>query len=120
MGYKNLRIGDEKLKGQFETLCAFHTSWEDIADEFGVEVKSLRTWVQLTYKDTPRTVYQRFMQKGNTLLNKSALKLAEKNAHMNIWLRKQWLHEKDPDKGTLDGDSTVEDWTPISEMLKDD
>lgn len=120
MSYRKLEIKDAKLMGQFETLCAFHTSWEDIANEFGVDVKTLRSWVQLTYKEVPRTVYQRFMQKGNSLLNKSALKLAEKNAHMNIWLRKQWLGERDPDRESDASNGSVEDWTPISEMLKDD
>lgn len=115
---RKLEIGDRKLMGQFETLCAFHTPIDSIASEFGVCKDTLKTWVVQTYKEEFSFVYRRFMEKGNSLLNKSALKLAEKNAYMNIWLRKQWLKEKDPDKQEEKTTNDVEDWTPISEMLK--
>lgn len=117
---RKLVIGDAKTMGQFETLCAFHTPISDMAAQFGVSEKTLHAWVVGTYKEDFRSVYQRFMQNGNSLLNKSALKLAEKNAYMNIWLRKQWLKEKDPDKAEQTNSVDVEDWSPIAEMLKDD
>lgn len=118
MGIK-LEVGDKKLMGQFETLCAFHTPIDCIASEFGVCNDTLKYWVLRTYGEEFRIVYQRFMNKGNSILNKSALKMAEKNPMMNIWLRKQWLGERDPDKQTEVKTTEIEDWTPIAEMLKD-
>lgn len=117
---KKLIEGDEHTKGQFETLCAFHTPIEDISIQLGVSINTLKQWVFKTYKEDFRSVYQRFMVQGNSVLNKSALKLAEKNAFMNIWLRKQWLKEKDPDSDRKNENVDIEDWRPLSEMLKDD
>lgn len=115
-----LKIGDKKLMGEFETLCAFHTPIERIATRFGVSIYTLKRWVQDTYKEDCSCVYQRFMESGNGLLNQSALALAQKDARMNIWLRKQWLGERDPDKNEEAGVQEIEDWAPLREMLKSD
>lgn len=113
-----LVVGDKKIMGEYETLCAFHTPHTDIAYNFGVDIKELREWVKKTYGQDASLVYQRFMVKGNAILNKSALRLADKNPFMNIWLRKQWLKEKDPDKNPIGDENDVEDLTPLSELLK--
>lgn len=118
MGVRKLEVGDLKAMGTFETLCSFHTPIESIASHFGVTSKTLHAWVVATYKEEFRSVYQRFMQKGNDILNNSALKLAQKNAVMNIWLRKQWLKEKDPDKAEKEENNDIEDWSPLAELLK--
>lgn len=104
-----LVINDEKTKGQFETLCAFHTPIEDIAIQLDVSIVELKQWIWGTYKQDSGRVYQRFMRTGNSILNKSALKLAEKSDRMNIWLRKQWLSERDPDKAIVDKSAQVVD-----------
>lgn len=114
-----LKPNDPKTMGEFETLCAFHTPIMDIAEQMDVSILELKQWIYKTYKQDSGRVYQRFMRKGNAVLNKSALRLAEKNAYMNIWLRKQWMGEKDPDKVAKENEvNDVEDWSSISEMLK--
>ena len=113
-----LKIGDEKTMGKFETLCCFHTPIEEIARNLGVSIYTLKRWVQDTYKEDCSCVYQRFMERGNVLVNQASTKLMFKNAQMNIWLRKQWLGERDPDKQNESNIVDVEDWTPLGEMLK--
>lgn len=95
---RKITVGDEKLMGRFETLCAFHTPIDSIASDFGVSKDTLKAWVLQTYKEEFSFVYKKYMEHGNALLNKSAVALAQKNAQMNIWLRKQWMGERDPDK----------------------
>lgn len=114
-----LQPNDKKLMGEFETLCKFHTPIDVIAMEFGVHKDTLKTWVFLTYKEEFKFVYQRFMNRGCNDLNKSSLALANKDAKMNIWLRKQWLKESDPDKSTNKiEEADFEDLSPLSELLK--
>lgn len=107
MGYK-LKVGDEKLMGKFETLCAFHTPIDSIATQLGVCSDTLKTWVYQTYHENFAFVYQRYMEGGNSLVNQASTKLMFKDAKMNIWLRKQWLHEKDPDKEIVSKNEEVD------------
>ena len=85
-------------KDQFENLCRLQCTEAEICGWFGVVDKTLVAWCRRTYGKTFQEVFQEKRQGGKISLRRTQWRLAEKSAAMSIWLGKQYLGQRDPDK----------------------
>ena len=86
---------------EFEALCGFQCTEEEICNFFNVTDKTLTRWCKETYDLSFSEVFKVKRNIGKISLRRSQWKLAEKNATMSIWLGKQYLGQKEklPDIG---------------------
>lgn len=86
---------------EFEALCGFQCTEEEICNFFNVTDKTLTRWCKETYNLSFSEVFKIKRDIGKISLRRSQWKLAEKNATMSIWLGKQYLGQKEklPDIG---------------------
>lgn len=82
-------------KEQFENLCGFQCTMEEICDFFDITDKTLTRWCKETYGKSFSEVFREKRQRGKVSLRRSQFELAKKNATMAIWLGKQYLGQRD-------------------------
>lgn len=89
----------------FERLCIQQVSEKEIAEYFGVDRRTVNTFCKKNFKVTFTTFSQQKRLMGRTLLVNKALKLAERNGAVMIFLLKNWCGMKDSpeDKERHDG-----------------
>ena len=87
---------------QFENLCRLQCTRDEICGWFSITDKTLNRWCKETYKKTFSAVYAEKRQGGRISLRRSQWRLSETNPTMAIWLGKQYLGQKDPDKERAD------------------
>ncbi len=102
----------------FEYLCEFHCSQNEILKFFGASESTMDRWCKVTYNQTFRAAYKDNILLGNCNLRKTQWNTAMKgNVTMLIWLGKQYLGQKDvPD--TEEAAST-EQLDALSQSLMD-
>lgn len=88
----------ELSQKQFEALCAIQCTEEEICDVLGVTDKTLTNWCKETYGKRFSEVFRMKRQGGKASLRRTQWKLAQKNTAMAIWLGKQYLGQKEPDR----------------------
>lgn len=91
MGRPRIEINQE----QFEKLCSYQCTEEEIAGLFKCSVDTIENWCKRTYGETFSEVYKKHSAVGKLSLRRAQFRLAEKNAAMAIWLGKQYLDQKD-------------------------
>lgn len=87
---------------QFENLCRLQCTRDEICGWFSITDKTLNRWCKETYKKTFSAVYEEKRQGGKISLRRSQWRLSETNPTMAIWLGKQYLGQRDPDKEKAD------------------
>lgn len=81
---------------QFEKLCGYQCTQEEIADFFRCETHELAQVCQRKYKRPFEKVYKIFSAPGLCSLRRSQFVLAKNNSQMAIWLGKIYLNQIDP------------------------
>lgn len=84
---------------QFEQMCAIQCTIEEIASCLLIVRDTLYDRVEIQYGEHLSTVYKKYSEHGKMSLRRYQFALAKKNAAMAIWLGKQMLGQRDPDKG---------------------
>ena len=80
---------------QFESMCGYQCTLEEICGILGVTDVTLNTWCKETYGTTFSEVFKEKRSLGRMSLRRTQFKLAEKNATMAIFLGKQYLGQTD-------------------------
>lgn len=93
-------------KKNFEAMCAYQCTLEEICAFLGVTDKTLNTWCKKEYGETFSVVFSQKRELGKMSLRRKQWKLADTSAPMAIFLGKQYLKQKDSvevqDKESLD------------------
>ena len=82
-------------KKQFETLCGFHCTMQEICYFFKTTDKTLTRWCKRVYDCCFSDAYKIYNTTGKISLRRLQFRHAEKSAVMCIWLGKQYLNQKD-------------------------
>lgn len=91
-GPKKIEINWE----EFEKLCAFHCTQEEICYWFNVDHKTLDARVNEAYGVKFSQLFRQKRSKGKISLRRSQMQNAlGGNTSMQIWLGKQYLEQKD-------------------------
>lgn len=101
-------------KTQFEKLCGFQCTLEEIAGFFDCSMDTIERWCKREYKMTFAETYKKTSYMGKLTLRRAQFKLAEKNASMAIWLGKQYLGQKD----VVEAEFNPESLTKAYELLE--
>lgn len=107
-------------KEQFERMCNYMCTKEEIAYIFNVDADTLNTWCYNTYGCTFSAIYKMFSSNGKMSLRRAMFKKAieDENPTIQIWLSKQYLGMKDKVEYTDDGIKTVnENLVNIAELI---
>lgn len=80
---------------QFEQLCIQQISEKEIAEYFGVDRTTITRFCKKTYGATFASFLQQKRMMGKALLVNKALKLAERNGAVMIFMLKNWCGMKD-------------------------
>jgi hypothetical protein len=105
---ENMAAGRPKKeidKEDFEKLCSFQCTLEEICSWFDVTTKTLEKWCKETYSENFSQVFAKKRAKGKISLRRAQFQLAQKNAAMAIFLGKNYLNQRD---NPVD-DSEIED-----------
>lgn len=95
MEKKNGRPLAEIDKQQFEQLCAYQSTEQEICEWFGVTDKTLVRWCKRTYGKGFSEIFAQKRVKGHISLRRAQFQQAENNPTMAIWLGKQYLGQTD-------------------------
>lgn len=82
-------------KNNFEAMCAYQCTLEEICAFLGVTDKTLNTWCKKEYGATFSVVFKQKRELGKMSLRRKQWALADKSAPMAIFLGKQYLGQKD-------------------------
>ena len=85
----------EIKKEQFETLCGYQCTEEEICGVLDVSEKTLIKWCKETYGKTFSKVFAEKRMAGRVSLRRKQWKIADSNATMAIFLGKQFLGQSD-------------------------
>ena len=102
-------VGRPKFEIDYDLVLELSTimcTQEEIASVLGCNVSTLKRDEQFC------TIYKNGIDKGKMSVRRNQWKLAEKNVAMAIWLGKQYLGQKEPEKD----DAEVLD--KLDELLK--
>ena len=102
---------------QFEKLCGFQCTQEEICSWFDVTDKTLTSWCKETYGESFSEVYSKKREKGKISLRRAQFQLATKSAAMAIFLGKNYLGQTDRIEQIV---TQIEDLTPLADMLNAD
>ena len=80
---------------QFEAMCGYQCTLEEICGILGVEDDTLNKWCKETYGCTFSEVFREKRSMGCMSLRRAHFKLAQTNATMAIFLGKNYLGQKD-------------------------
>ena len=82
----------------FETACSMQCTMTEIALLLKCSTETVKRWCKDEYGQPYAAVYERFAAVGKISLRRAQFKLAETNVQMAIWLGKQYLGQRDPEK----------------------
>lgn len=102
---------------EFEALCGFQCTEEEICNFFDVTDKTLTRWCKETYDLSFSEVFKVKRNIGKISLRRSQWKLAEKNATMSIWLGKQYLGQRERFPDEIDSTSVASAMINIANLI---
>jgi hypothetical protein len=82
----------------FEQLCALQCTQEEMAGMLKVEKKTLARQVEKRFKLTYVETYKKLSSVGKCSLRRYQYVQSKRNCGMAIWLGKQWLGQKEPER----------------------
>ncbi|MCD7757645.1 MAG: hypothetical protein LUH45_05680 [Clostridiales bacterium] len=97
MGRKKI-IWTEQQFRQFENLCAIQSTEEEICFILGVTDKTLNRLLKERYKMGFSEAYKVYSSVGKISLRRAQFRMAEHSDRMAIWLGKQYLGQREPDR----------------------
>ena len=86
----------------FEDLCAIHCTHDEIAGILHIAKSTLYERASREYEEDFPTLYKRLTSDGKASLRRIQFRQAKNNATMAIWLGKQYLGQRDPEKRETD------------------
>ena len=123
MAYKNKAEKEKKVSGrpkkeidknQFEQMCYYQCTEEEICNILSIGVDKLLRWCQETYNDNFTNVYKKYSADGKMSLRRQQFRLGERSASMSIWLGKQYLGQRD----NMDSRQNDEEDDAITKAIK--
>lgn len=84
--------------GIFESLCGLLCTQSEICSVLQVNTDTINTKCKEYYGTTFSEAYKIYSECGKASLRRTQNKLAQKSAAMAIWLGKQMLDQKEPEK----------------------
>lgn len=96
-----------------EDLARIHASIDEIAHVLGVE----RSVLTRGNKEVFMPIYEAGMSDFRVTLRRNQLELSKSNANMAIWLGKNYLEQRDPDKQVKEGEINYEDLSELGKLL---
>ena len=90
-------------KREFEKLCGYQSTQQEICWWFGVTDKTLNAWCKRTYHMSFSEVFAQKRGLGLISLRRMQFQLAKKSAAMAIFLGKQHLGQQDVQKQEITG-----------------
>lgn len=90
-------------KREFEKLCGYQSTQQEICWWFGVTDKTLNAWCKRTYHMSFSEVFAQKRGMGLISLRRMQFQLAAKSAAMAIFLGKQHLGQQDVQKQEITG-----------------
>lgn len=107
-------------KGTFDAAVKVGMTTEQIINLFAVNSSILWKWIKETYNvKKPLVQLEKMRAEGELAFRVEQFKLAKKNPAVSIWVDKTWYGRSDEKKEEADVGS-IEDLTPLSELLKID
>ena len=103
---------------QFEKLCGFQCTTEEIADFFRVEEDQLIEHAVRKYKKTFAKIYRVFAAPGLCSLRRNQFILAKNNSQMAMWLGKVYLKQVDPAHTKVE--ETVDKLSSVLEQIDEE
>jgi len=86
-------------KEEFEKLCGFQSTLQEITGWFKCSEKDIESWCKRTYKAAFSDIYQKLSTDGKSKLRRAQYQKAlEGNVTMLIFLGRQYLDQKDKTK----------------------
>lgn len=82
-------------KKNFESMCAYQCTQEEICAFLGVTDKTLSAWCKRTYGMSFSEVFRQKREMGKISLRRKQWQLADKSASMAIFLGKNYLGQRD-------------------------
>lgn len=117
MGRKKIVWAEEQFR-QFEKLCSLQCTEEDICATFNVTDKTLNRLLKEHYGKGFSEVYTKYSAVGKISLRRAQFKAAEKgNPHILIWLGKQYLGQREPEKLQEEKTHDIEDLSEIRKAV---
>jgi hypothetical protein len=113
MGAPRKEVDFEQLK----KLCNIQCTAVEIAGFFDMSDDTLVARIKEKHDMTFSEFFKKYSSMGKISLRRNQLKLAEKNVAMAIWLGKQYLGQKDPDKSVVDEVNKSELFEKLKEVL---
>jgi len=82
----------------FEAACSLQCTTAEILLLLKCNTEKLKKWCAEEYGEPYPKVYEKLSASGKMSLRRTQFKLAENNVQMAIWLGKQYLGQRDPEK----------------------
>ncbi len=115
---KKLPELEEKEWEQFEKLCGYQCTSEEIADFFKLDQDRFSEMVKTKYKKPYEKVYKIFSAPGLCALRRAQFVLAKNNSQMAMWLGKIYLGQVDP--AHKKAEETVDRLSTILEQIDEE
>jgi hypothetical protein len=96
---------------QAEKLGMLQCTYKECSAWLGIAESTLKSHKEFS------AAFKKGKEKGKLSLRRSQFKLAEKNAGMAIWLGKNYLGQKDPDKDIIQQEDQDELFNKLKEVL---
>lgn len=104
MPYKNKKQNEKKALGrpkkeidkrQFEQMCFYQCTEEEICNILGIGKDKLQCWCLEEYEMSFSQTYKKYSANGKMSIRRQQFRIGETSASMSIWLGKQYLGQRD-------------------------
>lgn len=116
MGRKKIIWPEEKYR-QFEKLCSLQCTEEEICCAMDVTDKTLTRLLKAHYGMGFSEAYKKYSAAGKISLRRTQFKMAERSDRMAIWLGKQYLGQREPEREQTVRTTDIEDLSAIRKAV---
>ena len=112
MGRKRIVWTEQQFR-QFESLCSLQCTEEEICSVMNVSDKTLNRLLKEHYKMDFSEAHKKYSATGKISLRRTQFKMAERSDRMAIWLGKQYLGQREPERDQAERITDIEDMSAI-------
>lgn len=116
MGRKRIVWAEQQFR-QFENLCSLQCTEEEICSVMNVSDKTLNRLLKEHYKMDFSEAHKKYSAVGKISLRRTQFKMAERSDRMAIWLGKQYLGQKEPERERSEQITDIEDMSAIRKAV---
>ena len=116
MGRKRIVWSEQQFR-QFEHLCSLQCTQAEICSVMNVTDKTLNRLLKEHYHMDYSEAYQKYSAVGKISLRRTQFKMAEKSDRMAIWLGKQYLGQREPEREQTVKTTDIEDLSEIRKVV---